>query len=308
LSVIDNTSLRGIIFDIRKYSVHDGPGIRTTVFFKGCPLRCMWCHNPEGLDPAVEITFRDDRCIRCGSCQAICEQEAISWMNNAPVTFSDLCIRCGDCTEVCYAEARETVGKEMSVDQVMAEIESDMAFYDESGGGVTLSGGEPFLQAVFAQSILERCKNKGIHTVVDTCGFAMWEDLEKISGYTDLFLFDLKFLDDEKHREYTGVSNEVILTNLSKLSRPGNAIVIRLPLIPGINDDDDHIHSLGAHAASLQNIQGIELLPYHELGTHKYIRFSKENTLPDIQSPSRERVEEIKNILTGFGLTVLLKE
>jgi pyruvate formate lyase activating enzyme len=303
----ETESRQGIIFDIRKYSVHDGPGIRTTVFFKGCPLRCVWCHNPEGLEPVVEIAFRSERCICCRSCLTACRQSALSWGDDGPVTDRDLCARCGSCTDVCFSEARESVGKEMTVEQVMTILESDHAFYDESGGGVTLSGGEPLMQSGFARALLESCKRKGIHTSIDTCGFAPWEELKKISEYTDLILYDLKLIDDEQHREYTGVSNDIILTNLRNVSVLGHTIIIRMPIIPGINDDDENIYRVGSFAASLPQAHDIELLPYHNLGIHKYQRFSKHYSASDIRSPSRERMLEIKNLLTGLGLTVTLR-
>jgi len=303
----ENIDGRGIIFDIRKYSVHDGPGIRTTVFLKGCPLRCLWCHNPEGLEPFIEVTVREDRCIRCGSCLETCKQGAIMQTDNTPLTDKSLCIRCGECAAVCYAEARETVGREMTVDQVIAEIEADYIFYTESGGGVTLSGGEPLLQPRFVYTLLTVCKQKGIHTSIDTCGYALWDDLKIIAEHTDLVLYDLKIMDDKKHREYTGVSNDIILRNLRELSRLGLEIVIRVPLIPGINDDNDNIRSIGSFAASLHGAHAIELLPYHKLGIHKYPRFSKQLQLSGIQSPGPERIAEISDMLTISGLTVMTR-
>lgn len=304
MPISENIEIKGIVFDIRRYSVHDGPGIRTTVFFKGCPLRCAWCHNPEGLEPEPEIAYREDRCIRCGSCLIACEEGAISWQDNAPLTDRTICIRCGTCTDVCYTAARETVGTIMTVDQVMAEIEKDIPFYEQSGGGVTLSGGEPLLQPDFARLILASCKHKGIHTAIDTCGFVAWEKLKIVCKHTDLILYDLKLMDDEKHRRYTGVSNDIILKNLENLSRLGRTIAIRLPVIPGMNDDDENIRQIGAFAASLHRKHTIELLPYHELGIHKYHRFFKTNSVSDIRPPSRERMSEIKNMLMNFGLTV----
>jgi pyruvate formate lyase activating enzyme len=301
----ENKDKTGIIFDIRRYSIHDGPGIRTTVFFKGCPLRCAWCHNPEGLEPKPEITYREDRCIRCGRCLTACEDGAISWQDNVQLTDRTICIRCGTCTELCYADAREMVGTIMTVDQVMAEIEKDIAFYEESDGGVTLSGGEPLLQPDFAHPILEICKQKGIHTALDTCGFVAWEKLKIVCEHTDLILYDLKLLDEAKHRKYTGVSNDIILTNLENLSRLDHNVLIRLPIIPGMNDDDENIQKIGSFAASLHQKHTIELLPYHELGIHKYHRFLKTNTVSGVRPPSRERIEEVKNILMDFGLTVI---
>jgi pyruvate formate lyase activating enzyme len=303
VSGIANTSLSGIIFDIRKYSVHDGPGIRTSVFFKGCPLRCLWCHNPEGLDPAIEVTFRNDRCIRCGSCLATCAEGAVSWIDDVPHTDKTTCVRCGACTETCYTEARDMVGKVMTVDEIMDAVESDIPFYTESGGGVTLSGGEPLMQADLARFLLEACQRKGIHTALDTCGYARWDDLEKVSVHADLILYDLKIIDDEKHRRYIGVSNDIILSNLQNLSRMGRTIIIRIPLIPGINDDNENIHRLGAFAASLPFKHSYELLPYHQLGIHKYNRVSRDYQLSATRPPSEDLNEEIMSTLNTYGLT-----
>jgi pyruvate formate lyase activating enzyme len=297
-------SSRGIVFDIRKYSIHDGPGIRTAVFFKGCPLSCWWCHNPESQSAAVEMIFRENRCIACQACLAACEQGAIAWDGNGPVTDPDKCRLCGACADVCYAEARQQVGREMTVEQVMAEIERDIAFYDESGGGVTISGGEPLLQRDFLSALLRACREKEIHTVLDTSGFAAWETLERIRGDVDLFLYDLKLIDDARHRQFTGVSNAPILKNLQALSQRRHAIRLRVPVIPGINADDESVRQIGAFAAALPHLNGVDLLPYHAIGIDKYTRLNRAYKLPEIRSPSDERMAEIAHILNSFGLTV----
>ena len=294
----------GIIFDIRKYSIHDGPGIRTAVFFKGCPLRCWWCHNPESQSAAVEIIFRESRCIACQACLAACEQGALAWNGNGPVTDPEKCRLCGACADGCYAEARQQVGREMTVEQVLAEIERDIAFYDESGGGVTFSGGEPLLQRDFLSALLHACRAKEIHTALDTSGFAAWETMERIRGDVDLFLYDLKLIDDALHRQTTGVSNALILENLQALSQRRHAIRLRVPVIPGINADDEAVRQIGAFAAALPHLNGVDLLPYHAIGIDKYARFNRAYKLPETRSPSDERMAEIEHILTGFGLTV----
>ena len=294
----------GIVFDIRKYSIHDGPGIRTAVFFKGCPLSCWWCHNPESQSAAVEMIFRESRCIACQACLAACEQGAITWNGNGPVTDSEKCRRCGACAAVCYAEARQQVGRELTVEHVMAEIERDIAFYDESGGGVTMSGGEPLLQRDFLSALLQACREKEIHTALDTSGFAAWETIERIRGYVDLFLYDLKLIDDARHRQFTGVSNAPILRNLQALSQRGHAIRLRVPVIPGINADDESVRQIGAFAAALPHLNGVDLLPYHRIGIDKYIRTNRVYKLFETRSPSDEQMAEIVHTLNSFGLSV----
>jgi pyruvate formate lyase activating enzyme len=296
--------IQGVVFDIRKYSIHDGPGIRTTVFFKGCPLNCWWCHNPESQSQATELIFRDNRCIRCGACLAACAHGAISWDADGPVTDRTKCALCGSCVTTCYSGARELVGQEMTVARVMADIERDIAFYDESGGGVTISGGEPLLQQDFLLALLRVCKEKEIHTAVDTCGFAMWETIERIRQHVDLFLYDLKLMDDARHRQFTGVSNKSILRNLLALSQLGHSIMLRVPIIPGINDDDEALRQIGTFAAALPRLDGVDILPYHHIGADKYLRLGKTYKLSETQPPSAERIDEIAQILNEFGLRV----
>jgi len=296
--------IKGIVFDIKKFSIHDGPGIRTTVFFKGCPLSCWWCHNPESQAPEPELVFRESRCIRCGTCEVVCAQGAISWDGDVVSTDGEKCTLCGDCVEVCYAEAREIAGQEMTVAQVMAEIERDIPFYDESGGGVTFSGGEPLFQLDFLFALLRACKEKEIHTALDTCGFAPWETLDDYREYVDLFLYDLKLIDDAQHRKFTGVSNELILRNLQMLSERGHNIFLRVPIVPGINDDDENIRQTGAFAAALPHLNRVDILPYHPAAVEKYKRLNKIYGLPETRPLSDERIVEIAQILEGFGLQV----
>jgi len=296
--------ITGIVFDIKKFSIHDGPGIRTTVFFKGCALSCWWCHNPEGQSPEPELVLREGRCIRCGACLEVCDQGAISWDGDVVSTDREKCVLSGACVEVCYAEAREIVGQEMTVAQVMAEIERDIAFYDESGGGVTFSGGEPLMQQDFLLALLRACKEKEIHTAVDTCGFAPWETFDNVREHVDLFLYDLKLMDDVKHRKFTGVSNGLILRNLQALSLRGHDIALRVPIIPGINDDDENIRQTGAFAAALPHLNRVDILPYHHAALEKYKRLNKVYGLPETRPPSDERMAEITQILEEFGLQV----
>lgn len=294
----------GTVFDIKRFSIHDGPGIRTTVFFKGCPLRCAWCHNPESQNREREQIFRANRCIGCRACLATCTQTAIYWNGNGPVTDGEKCTLCGACVETCYAEAREIVGKEMTVAQVMEEIERDVAFYDQSGGGVTFSGGEPLMQPRFLLALLRACREKEMHTAVDTCGYVAPETLDPIREYVDLFLYDLKLLDAALHREFTGVSNERILANLTALSERGHHIVLRVPIIPGINDDPESISQIGAFAATLPQAHPIDLLPYHHTALDKYERLERTYAFPESRAPSPERMAELARVLQELNLQV----
>jgi len=294
----------GIVFDIQRFSIHDGPGIRTTVFFKGCPLNCWWCHNPESQAVGQEMVFQARRCIRCGTCETVCPQGAIAGDGDLAYTDEEKCVLCGTCVESCYAEAREIAGREMTLAQVMMEIERDVAFYDESGGGVTFSGGEPLLQRDFLYSLLQACKEREIHTTLDTCGFGAWETLDSIRGFVDLFLYDLKLMDGTRHRKYTGVSNELILTNLQMLSARGHNIILRMPIIPGINDDDDNVHQTGEYAAAMLRLNRVDILPYHHTAVDKYKRLRKSYELSEVRPPSNERVARIAQSLQGFGLQV----
>jgi pyruvate formate lyase activating enzyme len=238
------------------------------------------------------------------ACLSVCEQGAIFADDGVVSTDMDKCTLCEACAETCYAEAREIVGREMTVAQVLAEIERDAAFYEESSGGVTLSGGEPLLQCEFVLALLRACKEKEIHTAVDTSGFSPWPVLDSLREYVDLFLYDLKLMDDARHREYTGVSNVVILKNLQQLSQRGHDIIVRVPVIPGINDDDESIHQIGTFAASLPHLSWVSILPYHQAGVEKYRRLNMAYRLPQVRPPSDERMAEIAQILQGFGLDV----
>lgn len=294
----------GIIFDIKKFSIRDGPGIRTTVFLKGCPLSCWWCHNPEGQTPQQELILRPDRCIACGACVEVCDQTAIALEQDVIVTTRERCTACGACVEVCYAGARELVGREVSVSDVMAEVERDLPFYDRSGGGVTFSGGEPLFQPAFLRDLLQTCKARRLHTALDTCGFAAWEVLDGLREYVDLFLYDLKLMDEARHRAYTGVSNEPVRRNLLTLSQEGHRIILRVPVIPGINDDEENVRQIATLAAGLPSLERVDLLPYHRIGRDKYRRLGKDCPMPEVDPPTDERVAEIAQMMGEFGLEV----
>ena len=296
-----------MVFDIRRFSIHDGPGIRTTVFLKGCPLRCWWCHNPEGLSAAPEVIWRAERCTGCGTCIETCPEAALAWDGDGPILDVARCTLCGECAEVCYAEAREVLGHTMTVEQVLAAVERDRPFYEQSGGGVTFSGGEPLAQPAFLADALHACRLRDLHTTLDTSGYASWAVLDRIRHDVDLFLYDLKLTDDDRHRETTGVSNAVILENLGRLAAAGHAIVLRLPLIPGVNDDEGNLRDTAALAA-MWGLTRIEVLPYHRLGSDKYARLGRCSSLPETTPPSDRRVEGVAATLSGLGLAVEMPE
>ena len=294
----------GTIFDIRKYSIHDGPGIRTAVFFKGCPLECGWCHNPEGHAIHPELIFRNTRCILCDDCLTVCPNDAVTRQGNAIQIDRTRCKVSGECAAVCNAEALQVIGKKMTVQQVIAEIERDTVFYEQSGGGVTFTGGEPLAQPLFLLDLLAACRERGISVALDTCGYAPWPVLNKISPLVDLFLYDLKLIDEPRHHQWTGVSNKLILSNLRQLLEGGLKILIRIPIIPGINDDEENLRQTGTFLASLPNVPPLELLPYHDIAQGKYAGLGREYKLPKILSPTPVRMEEIASMMQAYGLQI----
>lgn len=295
---------KGLVFDFKRYSMHDGPGLRTTVFLKGCPLSCWWCHNPESQSSLPEVMVRPDRCIGCGECAKACPREALSFGAYGIITDMARCDRCGRCAEVCPTEARQLVGREMTVAEVMAEVERDRIFYDRSGGGMTVSGGEPLMQPEFLLELLKEAGRVDIHRAVDTTGFTQTSLLLDVAKETDLFLYDLKHMDPEKHKLYTGVSNELILHNLRALAESGATVNIRIPVIPGINDDAENLEKTGDFLASLPGGPTVNVLPYHKAGLEKFRRLGLEYRLAGTEEPSKEAVEAIRRRLASFGLTV----
>lgn len=295
----------GRVFDVKKFSVHDGPGIRTTVFLKGCPLRCLWCSNPESQRMEPQIVFWPERCIRCETCLAVCPQSAIvADEAGRKQVLPERCDLCGRCLEECYAGALEQIGRLMTVDEVLSLVEEDRPFYEESGGGVTLSGGEPAAQPGFSQRLLQGCQERDIHTAIDTCGYAPWEVWQALLPYLDLILYDLKEIDPLRHKRYTGVSNKLILDNLKRLACTGRAIIVRRPVIPGYNDDEGSIHTLARFVQELSTVHEIDLLPYHRFGRGKYERLGMEYPMGDEPSTREEEVAGLRDILVAYGFQV----
>jgi len=300
--------LTGTIFDIKRYALYDGPGIRTTVFLKGCPLACWWCHNPESQAPETELLIRANRCTRCGACAEICPQDAIYLEATTSMTDRTRCERCGRCVETCFSGARDLVGREIPLAELLREVERDTPFHDASGGGVTFSGGEPLLQAEFLAAALSACRERDIHTVVDTCGYAPWEAFEGLRRDVQLFLYDLKLLDDDRHVRYMGVSNALILRNLRILSERGARIIVRVPLIPGVNDDVESLQQLGAFMASLPQRHPVELLRYHDIAGAKYAALGREYLLAGVPVPAPEALEAVCRTLEACGIEVRLPQ
>jgi len=298
---------RGMIFDIKRFAIHDGPGIRTTVFLKGCPLRCASCHNPEGRASGPEIILRGALCIRCGACTRACPRGALSAGVGPPRLDRSRCDACGACAEVCVADGIERVGREATVAEVLAEVERDIVVYDESGGGVTFSGGEPLAQPAFLEALLLACRARGIRTAVDTCGYAPRETIARACDLADLILYDIKMMDGEGHRALTGVPNREILENLRWLAARGRPVVVRVPLVPGVNDGDGEVRLLGEFVASLPGRPPIDILPYHRSGAAKYERLGRVYALPDASPPAAARVSEMARLLADFGLDVTIR-
>jgi pyruvate formate lyase activating enzyme len=292
----------GIVSNIQKYSLQDGPGIRTTVFLKGCPLNCWWCHNPEGRSARPEIVVMESRCLRCGECIKICPESDEDLLAETNLLPPNQCDRCGACVTACPSSARRMIGQEMTIAAVMAEILRDRIFYEESSGGATFSGGEPLMQPKFLAAILSQCRSQGIHTALDTCGFAPPETLLTIASLTDLVLYDLKFVDDALHTKFTGVSNTLILSNLRLLSRQPQNIWLRIPIIPSVNDQPRHLDELGRFVAALDNLQQVNLLPYHKTGMAKFQRLGEEYRLAEIIPPSSESMAAVAARFAAFGV------
>lgn len=301
---MNDQSIEGTIFNVMRFSTHDGPGIRTTVFLKGCPLSCWWCHNPENWQQVPKEIYLPERCSGCGVCIENCPARALSRGAQGITVDADLCRHCGRCITVCPMEARESTGWSVGVSELMQSLERDVPFFDQSGGGVTFSGGEPLCQPDFLLAMLEVCARSEIHRAVDTSGYVDAGVLLEAARLTNLFLYDLKALDPQKHRSNTGVDNTKILSNLRLLSAAGADIIIRIPLIPGVNDDENDIAAAGEFIAGLPRRHAVHLLPYHRAANGKYHKLGLRYHGGDIAPPTSEQVAHAAQRLSHFGLKV----
>ena len=298
------SSVKGVIFDIKRYAIHDGPGIRTTVFFKGCPLSCKWCHNPESWSADPEPGLRLTRCVKCGRCVEVCANHATVLTDGKLVIDPGKCTLCGDCVNVCLANAREIIGREVTAKEVFKKIQKDIVFYDQSGGGATFSGGEPLMQPDFLLELLLGCKREKIHTAVDTTCYVKEDIIKRFSDNADLFLCDIKHMDSRVHQEFTSVPNKLILKNIQWLASAGKKIIIRLPIIPGFNDSPANIDETAKFAKSLKTVVQIDLLPYNSGGLEKVNRLTGNYMLMRTKPPSGEQIADIAGRIKGFGFNV----
>ena len=295
----------GTIFDVKHFAVHDGPGIRTTIFLKGCPLRCLWCHSPESQSPRPEIGYYPNLCIACGACVEACPHGAQTL--GTPKILRELCTGVGRCAEECYAGATIMYGREASVGDILEEADKDRLLYEASGGGVTLSGGEPTMQPGFASTLLGALKERGYHTALDTCGHAEWGVLEKVMADADLVLYDLKHMDSFTHEEITGVPNRLILANLERAAGSGKTLVVRVPVIPGYNDSPENFKAMAGFLGGLKGVEAVELLPYHNLGAPKYLALGREYPLEGLRTPEPGELRELGSLLEAEGLRVVIE-
>lgn len=306
--------MSGIVFNIQRFSIHDGPGIRTTVFLKGCSLHCFWCHNPEGISIKPQIQFFPERCIHCGECVSACENNANLIEGDNIIFLRERCKVCGKCVETCYAEARVLVGKEMTSEDVVQEVLKDRPFYETSHGGITLSGGEPVLQPEFSKEILTRCKDEGVHTAIETAGNVPWDDLEILLPVVDLVMMDLKQMDSAKHRAATGVPNERLLANARRLvTQSEKPILFRIPVIPTVNDTNEEVAAIAAFVRAMIDLRqanmlsgkiSLELLPFHRLAGDKYRSLDMGNRSKELTPPSKEKLSELVQTARALGIEV----
>jgi pyruvate formate lyase activating enzyme len=297
-------SVTGRIFNIQRFSIHDGPGIRTTAFLKGCSLGCQWCHNPESISPQPELVFFPHKCIGCQRCFEACPTGALVLEDGQRRYRPERCRLCGRCAEACYAEALVMEGQEITAEDVVAEIRKDKPFYDNSGGGATASGGEPLVQPDFTAAIFRRCHGHGIHTCLDTAAHVPWSAFETVLPHTDLVLLDLKLMDPERHKAATGADNARILANARRLGPTGIPLVVRVPIIPGCTDDEANVAAIADFLSELPAVQRVELLPYHRFAESKYQRLGRGYGLRGTEPPPAGRLEALANLVRQRSLQV----
>jgi len=306
----------GLVCNVQRFSVHDGPGIRTTVFLKGCTLRCFWCHNPESIRPKLELQLHMDRCIGCGECIRVCPTGAQTVTADGEMVFyREKCIACGACVEVCYAGARELTGRELSAEEVVDEILQDRAFYENSGGGVTLSGGEPVFQPEFSKEILARCREEGIHTAIETAGNVSWEKLSDLLTLTDMVMMDLKHMDSDKHKWAVGAPNELLKANARRIAETDKPTIFRTPVVPTVNATVEEIGAIAAFVRELQEHRAtlygeaaapitLELLPFHRMAGDKYNSMGLTYRAKDLEPPTKETMVALAESAAAYGITV----
>ena len=295
----------GLVFDIQRFSIHDGPGIRTTVFMQGCNLRCYWCHNPESQAPYPQVQFFPDKCIGCAECVRVCPANAQLLLDNQRLHVRDMCQHCGACAQVCFARALVIKAGRMSVKEVIQVVEQDRAYYADSGGGVTFSGGEPALQPDFLAALLARCQALGVHTAVDTAAHVPWPVLEALIPHTDLFLVDIKSCHEARHSQATGVGTRLILENLGRLLADGRPEVwVRIPVVPGFNDNRGDMEAIAQRLADLGGVQRVDLLPFHHLGADKYESLGLASTCAHLHPPGEAQMRDLAQVLAARGLAV----
>lgn len=299
-----NYNMTGVVFDIQRFSVHDGPGIRTIVFLKGCPLSCKWCSNPESQSLKPIIMYQKDNCIHCRRCIAACKKGAIN-ENNKWYIDRNICTACGECVNVCPASALTLKGETMTVEEVVKELKKDATNYRRSGGGITLSGGEPLVQSEFAKEIFKASKAQGWHTAIETTGCVSFEKVKKLFLYIDLILMDIKNMDSDLHRQFTGAGNEKILQNAKKFSELTN-LIVRVPLIPNFNDNSRSIQDICKFAKSLSNVKSIHLLPYHTYGENKYKLIGREYEMKDARKLKEDNIQDLKKLVEKAGFDCVI--
>ena len=295
--------LQGLVSHIQRFAVHDGPGIRTLIFMKGCPLKCLWCSSPQTQNPFPEILHDAAQCQKCGDCVDACLPGAMTLSEEEVVRIDrELCTSCGQCVEACPNQALELVGNHVIVEELLQEIAKDTPFYRRSEGGITVGGGEPTMQHEFVTEFLSRVKQQFIHTVIETCGYVRWEHLENLLGYVDLVYFDIKHMDAVIHKRLTGISNELILENV-RMTSSAHPTIIRIPVVPGSNDSDDNILATARFASGLgENLVRVELLPYHGLGSQTYRRLRRKYQLEDVEPPRDGHMERLRGIVEACGV------